>query len=162
MPSLLHALLASVALGLFSAGADWVWARWLTDGAILPGLVHGLLAFVLLALVLGGGKRRLLLLPPAGLAIAAAFYPLAMAVGYIAALIATWAAMWLTLACLTRRPFFLRGALAAVGSGLAFWSVSGMWTEPAAHANYALRFVYWSFAFMPGFLALLYRRRDRP
>ena len=48
----------------------------------------------------------------------------------------------------------LYGAL-LIHLGLAFWAVSGMWTAPERHESYALRFIYWSLAFLPGFAALL-------
>lgn len=168
---LLLGLSAAATLGAFSTVADWVWARYIPDGAVLPGVVHGAVTFVLLALVLGlaasapGVTRRLLAtLPIAGLLIAAGFYPAAYALGYLGALLVAWIAMWLALAFLQRwarggtetiGPTLARGLLAAIGSGLAFWAVSGMWTNPAAHANYLMRLVYWTFAFFPGFVALL-------
>ena len=47
-----HSVLAAAILGLVSAVADWIWFRFLEDGAILPALVHGLIFFVVIALVL--------------------------------------------------------------------------------------------------------------
>ena len=168
------AVISSCVLGGFSALADWIWSRYLRDGALLPALVHGVLIFLLLALVLGrasgrsGATARLIwTLPCTGFAIAAAFYPLARAAGYLGALLVTWVGMWLSLALLQRWALrtseslsgaLSRGTLAALGSGLAFWSVSGMWTDPAFTSDNLLRFVYWSFAFLPGFLPLLLRR----
>lgn len=166
-----RAVACAVALGAASTVGDWIWSRYLTDGAVLPGLIHGLIVFVLLALALGLAasapdvtKRLLATLPLAGLLIAAAFYPLAMALGYVPALLLTWAAMWLSLAFLqrwargrteSRRAAWVRGLLATIGSGLAFWAISGIWTAPAPDPSYALRLLQWSFAFLPGFLALL-------
>jgi hypothetical protein len=176
MPSdLKAAVLAAITLGALSTMGDWIWARFIPDGAVIPGVVHGVLFFVALALVLGragsepGATRRLLAtLPMAGLLIAASFYPVAWAVGYLPALIVAWVAMWLSLAWLYRRAAasgessgstLARGVLAALGSGLAFWAVSGMWTSAAmAGANYPLRFLLWTLAFLPGFIALLIRR----
>ena len=75
--------------------------------------------------------------------------------------------MWLSLALLqrwatggteSRGRTLGRGLIAAAGSGLAFWAVSGMWTHPAAYDSYLLRFVYWTIAFLPGFAALLLRK----
>ncbi len=165
------ALAAAAVLGVVSTVADLIWARFIPDGAVLPGVIHGVLIFALLAVVLGriaataGATRRLLAtLPIAGLALAAAFYPLARATGYLAALLVTWIGMWLALALLLRwarrdgealSRALARGLFAALGSGLAFWAVSGMWTDPAAHSSYLLRLVYWTFAFAPGFAALL-------
>ncbi|MDH3745358.1 MAG: hypothetical protein OES47_09680 [Acidobacteriota bacterium] len=167
---------ASAVLGLFSAFGDWVWARFIPDGAVVPGIVHGVLVFGILALVLGwaaGTKRatsRLLVtLPFAGLLIAAGFYPLARWMGYITALVASWTAMWVALAILSRwvagrresfRTALLRGLFAASLSGLAFYAISGIWTHPDPDPNYALRFVYWTFAFLPGFVSFLWGRES--
>ncbi len=165
-------LAAAGVLGLLSTLGDWIWARFIPDGAVLPGVIHGVLVFLILALILGlaaksrTALRRLLLsLPIAGLLLAAAFYPLAHVLGYLGALLATWIAMWLTLALLQRwardhteavQRALLRGLVAAVASGLAFWAVSGIWTDPTIQTSYLLRVVYWTFAFFPGFLALLW------
>lgn len=171
------ALLAALLLGALSSFGDWLWTHFLTDGAILPGVLHGVAIFAVLAAVLAahaGTSRAFKVLMPslpvAGLVIAAAFYPIAMLTGYLPALLITWVAMWLTLAVLQRRArgngesmnrALIRGLLAAVGSGAAFASVSHMWTAPAPGGpNYLLHFVYWSFAFLPGFLALMVDQAD--
>ena len=166
------ALTASLSLGIASTLGDWIWQRYLTDGAIVPALVHGVLFFVIVAALLGrrtdspGVHGRLFAtLPAAGLLIAAGFYPVAGFAGYLGALLVSWVAMWLSFALLHRWArrssrstvsALARGVLAAVGSGLAFWAVSGMWTLPPAETGYALRLTYWTFAFLPGFVALLY------
>lgn len=163
-------------LGALSTLGDWVWVRFIPDGAVVPGVVHGMVIFVALALVLGwaAGSRRatwrlLAALPLAGLLIAALFYPLAYAIGYLQALIVTWALMWLTLAVSQRwasqsrealSRSMARGLVAALGSGLAFWAISGMWTNSGlAAGNYPLRLSLWTLAFVPGFLALIVVRR---
>ncbi len=87
-------------------------------------------------------------------------------------MIVTWVAMWLSLAWLQRRArdsaessvrTLTRGAAAALGSGLAFWAISGIWTGQQT-AGYPLRLAYWTFAFLPGFVALLaaHRRQSDP
>jgi hypothetical protein len=170
-------VIAALLLGALSTCGDWVWSRYIPDGAVIPGVVHGMLVFFVLALVLGGAAgtraavvRLALSLPLAGLIIAAAFYPLARLTGYAGALLVTWVAMWLTLAVLQRWAHdveflgaaLLRGAVGAVGSGLGFWAISGIWTAPDPQPNYLLRFLLWSFAFLPGFLGLLLGRRTGP
>jgi hypothetical protein len=48
-----------------------------------------------------------------------------------------------------------RGLAAAVLSGVAFYMISGIWTEHRPGGpNYLTNFLYWSFAFLPGFVAL--------
>lgn len=159
-------------LGVVSSFGDWLWTNYIPDGAVIPGVAHGLAIFVLLAGVLAwaaGGPgvwRRLLgALPLAGLLLAALFYPIAYLTGYLPALLITWFLMWLVLAFAQRwarggsepaSRAALRGFVAAIGSGLAFWSISGIWTEaPPQAPNYLLRALQWSYAFLPGFLALL-------
>lgn len=177
---LLPAVVSAAALGAVSTLGDWIWARYLRDGDPVAGVVHGAVIFLVLAVILGTstGSRRatvrlLLALPATGVLLAAAFYPLAGIAGYLGALIVTWVAMWLALAALQRwaragvEPWgrtLLRGALAAVGSGLAFWTISGIWTNPSANPSYLWRFACWTFAFLPGFLALLLvpSEPDRP
>ena len=53
-----------------------------------------------------------------------------------------------------------RGVIAALASGAAFYAVSGMWFpfNPAGW-DYAVHFASWTFAFLPGFAALLWRRQ---
>lgn len=166
------ALTAAAVLGAVSTLGDWIWGRFLTDGAVLPGLVHGVVFFAVLAVVLAlpcpapARALRFLLatLPASGLGLAAAFYPLATALGYLPALLVTWAGMWLSLALLQRvasgrtetlRSALLRGAVAASASGLAFWAVSDLWTAAGADMSYLGRLWRWSVAFLPGMLALL-------
>ncbi len=45
-------------------------------------------------------------------------------------------------------------------SGVAFYLVSGMWTDHSAPPNYLRNFASWTFAFFPGFAALLWRQRS--
>ena len=169
---LLPSLLSAGVLGGFSAFGDWLWTNYIPDGAVIPGVVHGVLIFLILAVVLAwnvgtrrAARRLVPWLPVAGLVIAASFYPLASILGYVGALLTTWILMWLTLAVLQRwardrrestQRALLRGAAAAVASGLAFWAISGIWTAPSPEPSYLLRFAFWTFAFLPGFLALLF------
>ena len=169
-----RATIAAAVLGLVSTLGDWLWARTIPDGAVVPGILHGLVIFAVLALVLGwaAGSRRtssrlLGSLPPAGLLIAAAFYPIAGLTGYLTALLISWIAMWLALALLqgwargggeTVARAIARGLLSAVASGLAFWSISRIWTDPGAAPSYALRLLHWTWAFLPGFAVLLWRQ----
>ncbi len=173
---LAHAVLGAAALGAVSTLGDWIWARYLRDGSIVAGVVHGAVIFLVLAAILAwaAGSRRAAVrllpsLPAAGVLLAAAFYPLARAIGYLGGLIVTWVVMWLVLAALQRWArgggetpgrTALRGLLAAVGSGLAFWAISGVWTDPSPDPSYLWRFACWTFAFLPGFLALLLAPMD--
>lgn len=167
----LSAFLSAATLGAVSAFGDWIWSRFLRDGDPVAGVVHGAVIFVVLAVVLGcsAGSRRatvrlLAALPIVGVLLAAAFYPIAWSIGYLPALVVTWVAMWLALATLQRWArggaeslglTLARGVFAALGSGLAFWAISGIWTSPSPDPSYLWRFACWAFAFLPGFVALL-------
>lgn len=174
-PGIISAFTSALILAAFSTFGDWLWTNYIPDGAVLPGVLHGAAIFLILAAVLAwsagtrrAARRLLPALPATGIVIAAAFYPLAGLVGYIAALIITWMAMWLALAALQRWArnqaetlgrALLRGLAAAVASGLAFWAISGIWTQPSPDGPIYLRhFASWTFAFLPGFLALLVRQ----
>ena len=173
---LVVALGGAVFLGALQAGGDWLWARYIPDGAVAPGVAHGVVVFLAIALLLAAGARRaggeagaarrlVLFLPVAGALIAAAFYPLYLLLGYLGSLLATWVAMWLVTAWLQRAArgrlegparTAARGGLAALGSGLAFWTIAGIWTSPDPEGPDLVRhFFAWSWAFLPGFAALL-------
>ena len=159
-------------LAAVSTFGDWLWTHYIPDGAVVPGVVHGAVIFLILGGVLAWGAgtwraaaRLLPTLPLAGVALAAVFYPLARLTGYVGALLVTWVLMWLTTAGLQRWArggvesagrTMARGVVAAVGSGLAFWAISGIWTQPSPTGpNYPWHFISWAIAFLPGFLALL-------
>ena len=168
------ALLGSLLLAALSTVGDLVWALWIPNGRMIHGVVHGAIIFLALGLVLGlaagGGsavRRAMSVELVIGVLISASFYPLYRLIGP-ASLFVTWMALWIATALLDRtlrepRPALgtalLRGTVAAVLSGLAFWAVSGIWTNPAPGGpNLAWHFLCWTFAFLPGFLALLLRR----
>jgi hypothetical protein len=158
------ALMAAV-----STFGDFVWATWIPSHRPIFGLAHGLLFGAALGLVLGVARGR----PGAGLAGGAAvglgaaggFYLLRPLLGY-AGMFVLWMALWAAFGLLSGRLLdgrhsvgeaLLRGGLAAVGSGLAFYAISGIWTgfDPKA-IDYAKHFACWTLAFLPGFLALLF------
>jgi hypothetical protein len=79
-----------------------------------------------------------------------------------------WAALaWLDVQALRGRrapgEALLRGALAALGSGVAFWAISGIWTRPRPGGPHLVQHALsWTVAFLPGMLALLAERSSRP
>ena len=102
-----------------------------------------------------------------GLLAAASFYALAPLLGY-SAMFVSWMALWIGFAFLdaklrgaaAARETLVRGVLAAIGSGIAFWAISGIWLRPSPGGpRYAYNFACWTLAFLPGFLALLLRGR---
>ena len=53
----------------------------------------------------------------------------------------------------------VRSVLAAIGSGLGFYAISGIWFPFHPRGwDYAIHFAYWTVAYLPGFAALLVRQ----
>lgn len=169
MSAIRTAVIGAVLLGALSTLYDFIWAWFSVRHTVVHGLVHGVTLLAAAGLVLALEPRR----PVAGLvggavvgAVAAgsfyAFFPL---LGYLWAMVAAWMFLWLLFAVLEARlrgasPFrpavLVRGLAAAVLSGLAFWMIADIWTEhPPGGPNYLWNFARWTFAFFPGFAALL-------
>jgi hypothetical protein len=170
MPGALAALAGALLLAALNTFGDFVWARYISAHRAPYGLAHGTLLLMAAGLYLGVLRRRAGLgaLGGAlvGLLAALSFYALARFLG-MPAMFVSWMALWVGFAFLDAklrgstapRETLLRGVLAAVGSGLAFWAVSGIWTrhDPGG-PRYAYNFACWTLAFLPGFFALLLRR----
>lgn len=168
-------MLTSVGLALWAAVAmtfgDWFWAAFHLQHKPIYGLVHGLLLCAWIGGYLGWRSRRLaagaVSAAVVGLLAAASFYALASMMGY-SAMFVSWVGLWFGLAWVSERLLvrasttgvaLMRGVLAAVGSGLAFYAVSDVWMNPPPIPNYARNFVIWTIAFLPGALALLFTPR---
>ena len=174
MPGLGAALLGALTLGALNTLGDFVWARFVTVHRTVYGLAHGTLLLMAVGLYLGvlRGRAALGALAGAlvGLLAAASFYVLAPLLGY-SAMFASWMALWIGFALVDARlrglaalsrSVLVRGLAAALGSGLAFWAISGIWTHHSPDGpRYAYNFVCWTFAFLPGFAALLAGVRGR-
>ena len=164
------ALIGAIVLGVLSTFYDFLWAHFEVRHKAVNGLVHGMTLLSVAGLVLAWPTRRWLagLLGGAltGLVGAASFYGAYPMLGYLNALVAAWMVMWIafsTLATRLRRESVgtataIRGIAAAVLSGVAFYLVSGMWTDHSTPPNYLKNLASWTFAFFPGFAALLWRR----
>jgi len=167
MRGLRGATTGAVALGALNTLGDFVWARFIPAHQAVFGLAHGMVLLLALGLCLGLARGRpahgALLGALIGLLAALVFYTLAPLLGHWA-MLAAWAALWAGFAWVDARlrggappgETLTRGSLAAVGSGLAFYLVSGIWTAPAPGGpRYALHLLYWTLAFAPGLAALL-------
>jgi hypothetical protein len=103
-----------------------------------------------------------------GCAATAGYWVLQPLIGY-SAMPVLFVALWIGLGLLTGRVLqkrgsmpqvLLRSVVAAVGSGLAFYfAISRIWMpfDPRGW-DYARHFVYWTVAYLPGFVALLWER----
>jgi hypothetical protein len=152
---------------------DYLWANVLRHQVPVYGLAHGALLFLTVGFCLGisagkplaGGVGGALI----GFAATVGFYLLQPFIGY-SALFVLFFGLWLALGALNGRVLqrrdsvrgvLARSVLAAIGSGLGFYAISGIWFPFAPHGwDYAKHFVYWTIAYLPGFAALLVARTN--
>ena len=170
MSGLTHAVGGALLLAALSTAYDFVWAHFAVEHRPAYGLVHGTTLLAAAGLVLGWAPGRMIAGAAggavAGFMSAAAFYGLVTVTGFLPALIGAWMLLWLLFAALCAwlepgrmmgREVVLRGGMAALASGVAFWLVSGIWTRhDTAGPNYAWNLAAWTFAYLPGFAALLF------
>jgi hypothetical protein len=162
------ALLGAVLLGGVMTAGDFVWANWRVPHRVVYGLVHGAVMCFCIGSVIGVRARRglagALAGPVVGVVAAGMFYLLAPWLRW-SAMLPAWMLFWLLFAVLQQRlrrdepatGALLRGLLAAVASGAAFYAISGIWTRPSRGGpDYSVHFVSWTLAFLPGFLALFW------
>jgi hypothetical protein len=160
------ALFAALLLGVVSTIGDAVWAEGHIRHRVVYGLLHGAALCLCIGAFIGVRAGRpaagALAGPLVGLLAAGGFYLLAPTMG-IAAMFPMWMLFWICFGLLepalrgVARPMSGagRGIVAALFSGAAFWAISGIWTRPSPGGpSYAWHFACWTFAFLPGFLAL--------
>lgn len=159
---------ASLAVAAVSTLGDAVWAHWIPQHRPIYGLLHGSLLFASIGFVLGvirGAPGSTTLLGMAiGLVAAGSFYVLVPIAGY-SVMFLVWSGVWIALAFLSgparssHQALVLRGLIAGVGSGLAFYAISGIWQpfNPQG-ADYVVHFLAWTVAYLPGFAALILGR----
>ena len=163
-------VLGTVALAALNTLGDWIWAVYIPRGQMIHGVVHGAVLWMALGIVLGqaagttravwrGVSGQLVI----GLLVSASFYPLFRLIGWTAMVI-DWMLLWILTGWLnrwlreSREPLsrsVIRGVMAAVFSGLAFYAVSDIWTT-AHEGGYLWNFACWLFAFFPGLFAMLH------
>jgi hypothetical protein len=172
MHSLWLALGGALLIALVSTAGDFVWANWHVRHLAFYGVLHGVVIFLATGWYLGRLAGRPVAGAVAGVIAGAtgagSFYALAPLMGY-SAMFVSWILVWTALGVITPmlrdgRPkevasigLVVRGVVAALASGAAFYVVSGMWFpfNPATPADYIEHFGRWTFAFLPGFAALL-------
>lgn len=171
-------LLGILGVALVATLGDYTWYTLHVRHSMVTGIIHGAVLLTAVGAVLGLDAGRVLRGLPigtlAGVGGALTYYLLVALVDrrtYGSAIPASWVALWLIVALLdgrwlrapnrrSWREIAMRGTLAAVLSGLAFFLVMNtLWgVPPATGRNYALQFVAWAFAWAPGLLALTWRR----
>jgi hypothetical protein len=161
---------AALLLGAVMTIGDFVWSYFDIRHSMYAGVSHGAAMCLCIGAVVGGRSGRTGIGAAAGVGIGAlaalTFYSMASTLGW-GAMLPAWMLFWICFALLqhafrrgTLNAAVARGVVAAVLSGLAFYGISGIWTHPSPGGpNYAVHFISWSFAFLPGFVVLFF---DRP
>ena len=167
--TLIGALLTAAASTL----GDFVWAGLHLRHRVAYGLLHGTLLFLCIGAFFGALHHRAKLGAAVGAAIGAvsagSFYVLAPIAGY-SVMFVVWAFIWLALAVLVRRLLppapaswrdtLIRGGAAMAGCGVGFYLISDIWRPFNPRGwDYAVHFVSWLVAYIPGFAALLVARK---
>jgi hypothetical protein len=169
-------------MAVVTTAGDYAWYEFGIRHNRLTGIAHGVVLLGTLGAFLGSQSHRIGLGAlggiVAGIAGALLFYALAPVLGWGAMFVA-WSALWLGLAAfdglVLRRPrplnlrasmatarstWIVRGLIAAVGAGVAFYAVSGVWTgDDRQDPSYGWHFVAWLIAWWPGIAALTFGRR---
>jgi len=171
---MMAALVGAVVTAAVSTIGDYLWANVLPHGPQGYWFAHAIILFLTIGACLGLPSRR----PRAGAAGAvvigclatAGFWVLRPIVGYAGSLFLLFTLLWVALGVLTGRVLqrrdnigavLVRSALAAVGSGLAFYAISGIWMPFNPHGwDYARHFIAWTIAYLPAFAALLVSPRQ--
>jgi hypothetical protein len=174
MAGILPALTGALLIAAVSTFGDFIWAGLALRHRTVYGLAHGMLLFLCMGAYLGSLERSAVRGAVAGsligLIAAGSFYVLAPIAGY-SVMFAVWAFVWLALAVLTGRILrrdtaqswretVARGAIAMIGSGVGFYLISGIWRPFNPEGwDYAVHFLSWTVAYLPGFLAIIGFRR---
>ncbi len=173
-----NAIVGAALIAAVSTLGDFVWAGLHLRHRVVYGLAHGAILFLCMGAYFGSLQRKALVGAiygaAIGLAAAGSFYVLAPIAGY-SVMFFVWAFVWIALAVLVTRILptrtapiapnapnapIVRGVLAMIGSGLGFYLISGIWRpfDPEGW-DYAVHFLSWTIAYLPGFVALLYPAR---
>jgi hypothetical protein len=166
-------LARAVFVALVATIGDYLWFENNVRHTATNGVVHGAALLLSVGLVIGqqtgqwirGALGGVL----AGVTGALAFYAVVGIMGYLGALIAAWVFMWIVLAAvsawvrgyLAQVPRWMApGLVAAIGSGITFYLVSGIWTDHPEARNYLWHLVAWTIAWAPGIVALTWSRAE--
>src|SRR5215210_485960 len=134
-----YVISGALATAAVSTLGDYLWANVLPHQVPIYGLAHGALLFLTVGLCLGSASHTPLMGAIGGAAIGfgatVGFYALQPYLGY-SALFVLFVGLWVALGVLNGRVLQtrdsagtvrVRSLLAAIGSGLGFYAISGIW-----------------------------------
>jgi hypothetical protein len=170
-------ILGTLGVALVATLTDYAWYTLNVRHTVIAGVIDGVVMLTAVGAMLGLGAGKVWKGLPIGAVAGAAgacVYYLLVAImgrrGYFSAIPAAWVTMWLILAVFDGRwlrapatrswaAIALRGVLAAVFSGVAFYFVMNtLWGRSPGGKNYFVQFAAWVIAWAPGLVALTIRR----
>jgi hypothetical protein len=167
---MLEALAAAILLGGINTIADVVSSEFKLGARPIYLFARIALICYCVGGVVGARARQLMMGTVGGLMIgsivAGAYYLLAEPFGW-GALAVAWTLFWLSFSLLDALLHggsgfggaVVQGAAAALLSGVFFYAIASVWTDPPGTDPNLLRvLVSWSAAFLPGFIVLFWRR----
>lgn len=166
------AIAGSLVVAAVSTIGDFLWANVIPHRQIVYWFAHAIVLFSAVGACLGWPSGKPVLGAVGAIAVGCAatlgFYVLRPLMGYSAILV-LFAVLWIGIGAFTLMVLqgrksvaevLVRSALAAVGSGLGFYAISGIWMPFNPQGwDYAMHFVKWTIAYLPAFAALLARPR---
>lgn len=166
MTGLRDAVIAAMLLGALMALGDLIWSALNLPHRMTYGLTHGAVMCLCLGIAIGLRAGRVgpavIAGPLIGVVAAGSFYALAPWLRY-SAMFPSWMLFWILFALLQQwltkaeslTVAAARGGIAAILSGIAFYLISGIWTDRSdGGQNPIVHLAAWSFAFFPGFAVL--------
>jgi hypothetical protein len=162
------AVVCTLVIAAVSTIGDYLWANVVPHHRPIYGLAHGALLFMAVGGCLGATVRKpitgALGVAAIGFGAAGLFYLLQPFLGYTAILV-LFGALWVAIGVLNGRvlrrgepigTILLRSALAAIGAGVGFYAISGIWFPfNPREWDYLQHFWKWAIAYFPAFAALL-------
>lgn len=170
-----NAVVGALLIAAISTLGDFVWAGLHLRHRTEYGLAHGAMLFMCMGAYFGSLQQKTLMGAlygaAVGFAAAGSFYLLAPVAGY-SVMFLVWGFVWIALAVLVTRALpvdratwknaLARGGSAMIGSGVGFYLISDIWRPFNPRGwDYAVHFLSWTLAYLPGFIALLYPARRR-
>ena len=168
------AIFGTLVTAAVSTLGDYLWANVIPHHRPIYGLTHGALLFLTVGWCLGRPARKGAIGAVGGAFVgvlaAGGFYLTQPLIGY-SGLFVFWIALWVALGLFNERALqrrgdvgqaLIRSGLAAVGSGVAFYAISGIWFPFNPHGwDYVSHLGRWTIAYLPAFFALLVGQRPK-
>ena len=164
-----YAVAGAVVTAAVSTIGDYLWANVIPHRVVVYWFAHAIVLFATIGACLGLPSRKPIVGAAAciviGCSATLSYWFLQPLLGYAGAMFFLFCGMWLAIGVLTGRilerrdsmqTVVIRSTIAALGSGVGFYAISGIWMPFDPHGwDYLRHFLSWIVAYLPAFAALL-------